>query len=100
VRLLAPTRSTATPYRAALATLAAFLTVGFLPLMAYVYDLSTPGDVTHPFTWSAVMTGVAFAVVGGLKARFVDQSWWRSALETLLVGGLAATLAYAAGALL
>jgi VIT1/CCC1 family predicted Fe2+/Mn2+ transporter len=87
-------------YRAALATLAAFLTVGFLPLMAYVYDLATPGDVAHPFTWSAVMTGVAFAAVGGLKARFVDQSWWRSALETLLVGGLAAALAFAAGALL
>jgi vacuolar iron transporter family protein len=87
-------------YRAALATLAAFLTVGFLPLMVYVFDLVASDDVSHPFMWSAVMTGVAFLVVGGMKSRFVEQSWWRSALETLAVGGLAASLAYAVGALL
>ncbi len=87
-------------YRAALSTLAAFVTVGFLPLLVYVYDLAAPGDVADPFLWSAVMTGVAFLVVGGMKARFVDQTWWRSALETLAVGGLAAVLAYAAGAIL
>ena len=87
-------------YRAALATLIAFLTVGFLPLMVFVYDLAAPGDVEHAFAWSTVMTGIAFLVVGALKSRFVDQSWWRSALETLAVGGLAAALAYATGALL
>lgn len=87
-------------YRAAFATLAAFLTVGFLPLTVFVYDLAAPGDIEHAFTWSAVMTGIAFLVVGAMKSRFVDQSWWRSALETLVVGGLAAALAYAAGALL
>ena len=87
-------------YRAALSTLAAFLTIGFLPLMVYVYDLAAPGDVAEPFAWSAVLTGVAFLVVGGMKSRFVDQSWWRSALETLTIGGLAAALAYAAGTIL
>jgi VIT1/CCC1 family predicted Fe2+/Mn2+ transporter len=87
-------------YRAAFATLVAFLTVGFLPLMVFVYDLASPGDIDDAFTWSAVMTGVAFVAVGSLKSRFVAQAWWRSALETLAVGGLAAAFAYAAGALL
>jgi VIT1/CCC1 family predicted Fe2+/Mn2+ transporter len=87
-------------YRAALSTLAAFITVGFLPLLVYVYDVAAPGDVADPFLWSAVLTGIAFLVVGAMKARFVDQAWWRSALETLAVGGLAAVLAYAAGAFL
>jgi VIT1/CCC1 family predicted Fe2+/Mn2+ transporter len=87
-------------YRAAAATFVAFLVVGFLPLAVFAYDLAAPGHVEDAFAWSAVMTGVAFAVVGAMKSRFVDQSWWRSALETLVVGGLAAALAYATGALL
>jgi len=87
-------------FRAALATLVAFLTVGFLPLVVFVYDLAAPGNVDNAFTWSAVMTGIAFFAVGAMKSRFVDQTWWRSALETLTVGGLAAALAYAAGAFL
>ncbi len=87
-------------YRAAFATLLAFLTVGFLPLLVYVYELAAPGEVENAFVWSAVMTGIAFLAVGAMKSRFVDQSWWRSALETLAVGGLAAVLAYAAGAFL
>ncbi len=87
-------------YRSALATFAAFLAVGLMPLLVFIYDLIAPGHVENAFTWSAVMTGVAFLVVGAMKSRFVDQPWWRSALETLAVGGLAAVLAYAAGALL
>jgi VIT1/CCC1 family predicted Fe2+/Mn2+ transporter len=86
--------------RAAAATFIAFLVVGFLPLMVFVYDLAAPGDVGNTFMWSAIMTGVAFVVVGALKSRFVDQSWWRSGLETLAVGGVAAVLAYATGAVL
>ena len=87
-------------YRAALSTLVAFIVVGALPLLAFVYDLIAPGDLDNAFVWSAVMTAVAFFVVGAMKSRFVDQAWWRSAFETVAVGGLAATLAYAAGALL
>jgi VIT1/CCC1 family predicted Fe2+/Mn2+ transporter len=86
--------------RAAAATFTAFVVVGFLPLAVFVYDLVTPGTVADRFVWSAALTGIAFAVVGALKSRFVDQTWWRSALETLAVGGLAAALAYAVGALL
>lgn len=86
--------------RAALATLTAFVTVGFLPLLVFVIDAILPGEIDGAFTWSAVLTAVAFLVVGAMKARFVDQRWWRSALETLAVGGVAATLAYVAGSLL
>jgi VIT1/CCC1 family predicted Fe2+/Mn2+ transporter len=86
--------------RAAATTLLAFVTVGFLPLAAYVYDLAAPGDFAGAFAWSAALTGVAFFAVGSMKARFVEQRWWRAGLETLAVGGLAAAVAYAVGAAL
>jgi VIT1/CCC1 family predicted Fe2+/Mn2+ transporter len=87
-------------FRAALSTFVAFVLVGALPLLAFIYDLAVPGALGATFALSAVMTAVAFFLVGALKARFVDQTWWRSGLETLAVGSLAAALAYAAGAIL
>jgi VIT1/CCC1 family predicted Fe2+/Mn2+ transporter len=88
------------PLRAAASTLVAFMVVGFIPLAAFVVDAAIPGDVPEPFAWSAVLTAVAFCIVGGLKARFVGRPVWRSALETVAVGGVAAALAYVAGVLL
>jgi vacuolar iron transporter family protein len=90
----------ANPLRAAAATFAAFVAVGFLPLAPFVLDLVLPGDLAAPSAWSAALTGVAFVVVGGLKARFVEQPFWRSGLETLAVGGVAALLAFALGSAL
>jgi VIT1/CCC1 family predicted Fe2+/Mn2+ transporter len=88
------------PLRAAASTLVAFVVVGFLPLGAFVYDSVMPGDVADPFAWSVALTGLAFLAVGALKARVVDQPAWRSAVETLAVGGGAAVLAYVLGAAL
>jgi vacuolar iron transporter family protein len=88
------------PLRAGATTLLAFVVIGSFPLAAFVFDAIAPGGLEHAFAWSAVMTGVAFFAVGSLKARFVDQAWWRSGLETLAIGGVAALLAYAAGAFL
>ena len=88
------------PVRAAAATFLAFVTVGALPLVVFAYGALAPGRVENAFAWSAAMTGVAFFAVGSLKARFVEQRWWRSGLETLAVGGAAAALAYLVGVLL
>ena len=90
----------ARPSRAAAATFLAFVTVGFLPVSVFVIDLVVPGQIASPYVWSAALTALAFAGIGALKTRFVDQAAWRGALETLAIGGAAAALAYAAGALL
>jgi VIT1/CCC1 family predicted Fe2+/Mn2+ transporter len=85
------------PARAALATFVAFVTVGFVPLVPFVIDALPQVTVTSAFGWSTAMTGIAFLAVGVGKGIVVAQSWWRSGLETLLVGGAAAMLAYAVG---
>ncbi len=86
--------------RASLGTMIAFVTVGALPLIAYVINAASPGLIGEPFLVSAVMTGLAFVMVGAVKSRFVMATWWRSALETLVIGGIAAALAYVTGVFL
>lgn len=88
------------PTRAAFTTFAAFVIIGFLPLLSFVINWGAPATIDQPFLWSAVMTGAAFFVVGTIKSRFVDQRWWVAGLETLITGGIAAGLAYGAGFLL
>jgi VIT1/CCC1 family predicted Fe2+/Mn2+ transporter len=84
------------PARAALATFVAFVAVGFVPLGPFVVD-ALAGAVGAPFAWSAALTGTAFFGVGVGKGVVVAQTWWRSGMETVVVGGTAAALAYAVG---
>ena len=89
------------PFRAGWTTFWAFVVVGAVPLLAFVYRLFDDGlEIDRAFTLSSIMTGAAFFAVGALKSRFVDQAWWRGGLVTLGVGGLAAGIAYGAGMLL
>lgn len=88
------------PWRAAMSTFIAFVVIGFLPLVAYILQYVGPVKLDNPFVYSALITAVAFFLVGVGKGRVVEQRWWVSGLETLAVGGVAATLAYTVGWLL
>ena len=86
---------TPSPLKSALATFAAFLMAGFVPLVPYC----VPTDV-HPaslFQYSIALTAVSFVTIGVAKGFVVGRSKFLSALETLAVGGIAASLAYAVG---
>ncbi len=88
------------PVRAALVTFAAFVAIGALPLLSFIFDyFMRPAD-TRPFLFSTLLTGVAFFCVGAVKSRFVADRWYWSGLETLSIGGIAAALAYGVGLLL
>lgn len=82
------------PLRAGSATFAAFLLVGLVPLLPFLL----PGtDAGLRFLFSILVTGLAFLGVGMAKGRVLSRPVFKSGMETLLVGGLAAVLAYAMG---
>jgi VIT1/CCC1 family predicted Fe2+/Mn2+ transporter len=88
------------PVRAAATTFVAFVVVGFIPLFTFVWNWVLGPTIATPFFWSGALTAVAFFSVGAMKGRYVIQRWLVSAVETLLIGGLAAAMAYAVGAIL
>jgi VIT1/CCC1 family predicted Fe2+/Mn2+ transporter len=82
------------PWRAAAATFSAFFVCGLVPILPFVFKAS------GAFLLSTVLTGFVFFAIGSLKSRWSTISWWRSGLTTLVVGSIAAALAYATGVLL
>ena len=83
-----------------LATFIAFFLVGLIPLAPFLFNWFVADVIPMPFLASSLMTAMAFLVVGAMKARFLNQRTLRASLETLMIGGIAAVLAYAVGVLL
>lgn len=81
------------PMRAALATFAAFLAAGIVPLLPFLFGAENAFGVSGGFT------AVVFFAIGALKARWSLTPWWRSGTETLVIGGIAAGIAYGVGTL-
>jgi VIT1/CCC1 family predicted Fe2+/Mn2+ transporter len=86
---------TPSPWKSGLATFAAFVLAGAVPLVPFL--LPIPWTTQATFAVSAVATAVTFFAVGVAKGFVVQRSPWWSGLETLLVGGGAAALAYGVG---
>ncbi len=87
------------PVKAAWTTFAAFVTIGSLPLLVFIYQVLAPqaGQLQRPFAWSCGVTGVAFFAVGAAKSQVAAGRWWRAGLETFIMGGAAAGIAYVVG---
>jgi VIT1/CCC1 family predicted Fe2+/Mn2+ transporter len=88
------------PLLSALATFAAFVVAGALPLLVYVLGLVIAIDPAAAFPTATVLSGLALFGLGAAKVRVTGRPWLRSGLEMLVVGGLAAVVAYLVGFLL
>jgi VIT1/CCC1 family predicted Fe2+/Mn2+ transporter len=76
---------------ASAATIAAsYFIGGLIPLAPYIIET----DVKRALLLSVVLTGIALIVFGAVKGSLTGVNPFRSGLQTLLVGGLAAGAAY------
>jgi VIT1/CCC1 family predicted Fe2+/Mn2+ transporter len=84
-------RSQISPWSSAGATFIAFFLCGAVPLLPFLFDWP------NPFMLSLTTTGIVFLGIGALKSRWSLSPAWKSSLETLAIGGLAAGAAYVIG---
>lgn len=88
------------PFRTAGATFISFFIMGLIPLLVYVISYLNGTKPDNLFRYSCVLTGASFLLIGFLRSYVAKTSIIRSMLETLLLGGIAAVLAYYAGSIL
>jgi VIT1/CCC1 family predicted Fe2+/Mn2+ transporter len=69
----------------------AYIAGGMVPLLPYMLL----NNATTALGTSIVVTLIALVVFGYVKGRFTGTRPWRSALQTTLIGGLAAAAAFA-----
>jgi VIT1/CCC1 family predicted Fe2+/Mn2+ transporter len=68
----------------------AYIAGGFIPLSPYML-LHT---ASQAFWYSVIVTLAALAIFGYIKGKFTGAKPWRSGLQTVVIGGLAAAAAY------
>ncbi|MEE9555238.1 MAG: VIT1/CCC1 transporter family protein [candidate division Zixibacteria bacterium] len=88
------------PFLNGLSTFISFVIAGFLPLLFFVLALAAPTLQEYTFVMSVGLTALALFGVGSLRVLVTKTKWWRSGLEMLIVGGMAALGAYIIGNLL
>jgi len=84
------------PLKAAVGTFIAFMLCGLVPLLPFFLSegLITRQDATW---WSVGLTGFIFFGIGSLKSRWSLVGWWRSGMETTVIGLGAALIAFGIG---
>ena len=95
------------PIYKAITTFLAFYLIGLIPLVPFIFvyilyfDLSDSiYTIDNVFFYSIIFTALAFFSIGLVKGKVVNKSPVRSGLNTLMMGGIAAVVAFLVGSLL
>lgn len=88
------------PRNDAIVTFAAFVLMGLIPLVPFVLAAVFAFTLSTAVTFSCIATIIAFGLIGAGKAYVTDKTPVRAVVETVLIGGVAAVIAFAVGYLL
>lgn len=80
-----------------LATYISFIIIGFVPLLIYTVDYVFSMGLDNLFVISSILTAISFGAIGFLKSYVAHTGWLRAVSETLLLGLIAAVIAYFIG---
>lgn len=72
-------------------TFFSFLIIGFIPLISFVFGFKSQ------YIFSVVLTAIALIIVGYFKGTLTGKSKFKSSLQTLIIGGIAAVIAFSVG---
>merc|ERR1712146_863337 len=78
-----------------------FAFFGMLPILGFaIVPMLDPNLTEHDlFVVACVITGLALFCLGAFKARFNEKFYFRSGLETVVLGGVCAMVAFVVGRL-
>lgn len=93
------------PIDAALSSFVGFIVIGLIPLIPFIFmNFLTLPSISearmNALLYSVISAIVAFFLIGIIKGRVVEKPLIMSGTITLLIGGMAATVAYLIGHLL
>jgi len=71
----------------------AYVVAGMIPLTPYLFPVTLNGALML----SCLVTGAALAVFGAIKGRYTGAAAFRSAVQTVAIGGTAAAVAFGIG---
>jgi VIT1/CCC1 family predicted Fe2+/Mn2+ transporter len=77
-------------HRSALTIATSYIGGGLVPLLPYMFVQ----DTADALKISVVITVLALAIFGAIKGSLVGTGWLRGAIQTVVIGGVAAAVAY------
>jgi VIT1/CCC1 family predicted Fe2+/Mn2+ transporter len=86
------------PLDSSISTFVGFNLIGLIPLLPFmIFTAMGIEPNSNAFTFSIIFVGLAFFLVGMIKGKIVKKSKIKSGLYTLIIGGIAAMVAYGVG---
>ncbi len=86
--------------KSSLITLISFMSMGVIPLLSYIALQLFNIDEAVANMVSVDMTLFTLFIIGSIKGKMVKKSMFKSGMEVMAVGGIAATVAYLTGYIL